>query len=81
MFQRSLPLILSIAAVFTSCHAEDAWKGHQPTFTAQQSGTTQLLISVSPVNSRVVWAAGAGGTYVGHNGRGFYVEVRSCARS
>ena len=64
MFQRSLPLILSIAAVFTSCHAEDAWKGHQPTFTAQQSGTTQLLISVSPVNSRVVWAAGAGGTYV-----------------
>ena len=30
----------------------------------QTSGTTQLLIAVSPVNSRVVWAAGTGGTYV-----------------
>src|SRR5271168_4284544 len=29
-----------------------------------KSGTTQLLIAVSPVNSRVVWAAGTGGTYV-----------------
>ncbi len=37
---------------------------HQPTITAQTSGTTQLLIAVSPVNSNVVWAAGTGGTYV-----------------
>jgi photosystem II stability/assembly factor-like uncharacterized protein len=37
---------------------------HQPTLTPQQSGTTQLLIAVSPVNARVVWAAGTGGTYV-----------------
>ncbi len=37
---------------------------HQPTLTPQNSGTTQLLISVSPVNSRVVWASGTGGTYV-----------------
>ena len=36
----------------------------QPKLTPQNSGTTQLLISVSPVNSKVVWAAGAGGTYV-----------------
>ena len=36
----------------------------QPTLTPQNSGTTQLLISVSPVNSKVVWAAGTGGTYV-----------------
>src|SRR5580704_2341512 len=36
---------------------------HQPTLTPQNSGTTQLLISVSPVNSQVVWAAGTGGTY------------------
>ena len=35
-----------------------------PTLIPQHSGTTQLLIAVSPVNSRVVWAAGAGGTYV-----------------
>ena len=36
----------------------------QPKLTPQASGTTQLLISVSPVNSHVVWAAGTGGTYV-----------------
>lgn len=40
------------------------WKTHQPKLTPQKSGTTQLLIAVSPVDSRVVWAAGAGGTYV-----------------
>lgn len=37
---------------------------HEPKLTPQHSGTTQLLIAVSPVNSRVVWAAGSGGTYV-----------------
>ena len=37
---------------------------HQPKLTPQTSGTTQLLISVSPVNDRVVWASGTGGTYV-----------------
>src|SRR5271166_4441719 len=37
---------------------------HQPTLTPQNSGTTQLLDTVSVVNSRVVWAAGFGGTYV-----------------
>ncbi len=37
---------------------------HRPILTPQISGTTQLLIAVSPVNSQVVWAAGTGGTYV-----------------
>ncbi len=37
---------------------------HPPKLTPQKSGTTQLLIAVSPVNSRVVWASGAGGTFV-----------------
>jgi photosystem II stability/assembly factor-like uncharacterized protein len=36
----------------------------QPKLTFQQSGTNQLLISVSPVNANVVWAAGTGGTFV-----------------
>ncbi|MGH9495228.1 MAG: WD40/YVTN/BNR-like repeat-containing protein [Candidatus Sulfotelmatobacter sp.] len=36
----------------------------QPTLTPQWSGTTQLLIAVSPVNSQVVWASGTGGTFV-----------------
>jgi photosystem II stability/assembly factor-like uncharacterized protein len=34
-----------------------------PTVTAQNSGTTQGLIAVSPLNERVVWAAGRAGTY------------------
>jgi photosystem II stability/assembly factor-like uncharacterized protein len=42
----------------------DNSKVKQPTITAQASGTTQLLIAVSPVDENVVWAAGTGGTYV-----------------
>jgi photosystem II stability/assembly factor-like uncharacterized protein len=37
---------------------------HDPTLTAQQSGTTNRLQAVSPVNSSVVWASGVGGTFV-----------------
>ena len=36
----------------------------QPKLTPQTSGTTQGLIAVSPVNPRVVWASGRGGTFV-----------------
>jgi photosystem II stability/assembly factor-like uncharacterized protein len=36
----------------------------QPALTPQVSGTTNLLIAVSPVNSRVVWASGANGTFL-----------------
>jgi photosystem II stability/assembly factor-like uncharacterized protein len=53
-----------IALCVTAGFAQEVWKRHQPMLTPQKSGTTQLLISVSPVNSRVVWAAGTGGTYV-----------------
>lgn len=41
-----------------------AQKIHQPKLTSQASGTTQGLIAVSPVNPRVVWASGRGGTFV-----------------
>jgi len=34
-----------------------------PTLTPQSSGTVQRLMAVSPVNQRVVWASGAGGTF------------------
>ena len=37
---------------------------HPPTLTPQASGTTNRLQAISPVNSRVVWASGVGGTYV-----------------
>jgi photosystem II stability/assembly factor-like uncharacterized protein len=56
--------VFLIAVSATFCCAQENSKIHQPKLTPQQSGTTQLLISVSPVDSRVVWAAGTGGTYV-----------------
>ncbi len=37
--------------------------GGKPTLTPQQSGTTNRLQAVSPVNRHVVWASGVGGTY------------------
>jgi photosystem II stability/assembly factor-like uncharacterized protein len=53
-----------IAASATAAFAQENHMSHAPTLTPQTSGTTQLLIAVSPVNSQVVWAAGTGGTYV-----------------
>src|ERR1700676_4573406 len=63
MLKHSLAIFL-IAAFATVGFAEERGKIHQPKLTPQKSGTTQLLIDVSPVNSRVVWAAGTGGTFV-----------------
>lgn len=57
-----LPLVFLFAA--TLGLSQEHGKLHQPKLSPQNSGTTQLLIAVSPVSSRVVWAAGAGGTYV-----------------
>ena len=63
MLKLSLSAFL-IAASATVGFAGEHAKIHEPKLTPQQSGTTQLLISVSPVNSRVVWASGTGGTFV-----------------
>jgi photosystem II stability/assembly factor-like uncharacterized protein len=63
MLKRSLAAFL-IAASATLSLAEEHSKIHQPTLSPQTSGTTNGLIAVSPVNSRVVWAAGRGGTFV-----------------
>src|SRR5579871_3464108 len=60
-FSRVVCLIAASAAV---AFAGEGNKVEQPKITPQTSGTTQLLIAVSPVNSEVVWAAGTGGTYV-----------------
>jgi len=48
----------------TDVEVEASRGANPPTLTAQQSGTTNRLQAVSPVNSRVVWASGLGGTYV-----------------
>src|SRR5258708_11559215 len=53
--------VLSILAVTSLGFAD---KIHQPKLTPQNSGTTQGLIAVSPVNERVVWASGRAGTFV-----------------
>jgi photosystem II stability/assembly factor-like uncharacterized protein len=58
MTKYSLAALLIFAATFSFAQTQ------QPTLTPQHSGTDQLLIAVSPVNSQVVWAAGTGGTYV-----------------
>jgi photosystem II stability/assembly factor-like uncharacterized protein len=63
MIRRSLAVFL-IAASATLCFAQEQPKIHPPKLTVQNSGTTQLLIAVTPVDSRVVWAAGTGGTFV-----------------
>lgn len=60
-----LLLVVSLlAASATPAFAGEHGKIHQPNITPQTSGTSQLLIAVSPVNSRIVWAAGTGGTFV-----------------
>src|SRR4029453_47673 len=47
----------------TQSSATSPAAAHPPTLTPQDSGTTQGLIAVSPVNKRVVWASGRGGTF------------------
>ena len=67
MFKRPLLLALFVTSASIVGFAQDAQavrKFRPPALNPQKSGTTQLLIAVSPVNSQVVWAAGAGGTYV-----------------
>ena len=63
MLKLSLVAFLIGASACVAVAGEDG-KVRQPKVTPQTSGTTQLLISVSPVNENVVWAAGTGGTFV-----------------
>lgn len=64
MSKRWFAVCLIPLAFATLSTAQDHSRIHQPKLTPQNSGTTQLLIAVSPVNERVVWASGAGGTFV-----------------
>lgn len=65
MSKRLLLVVLIAAFAFaTLSHAQEHSRIHQPKLTPQNSGTTQGLIAVSPVTSRVVWASGRGGTFV-----------------
>lgn len=62
MFTR-LTMVCLIVGFLRLSVAEDHLSIHQPTLTQQNSGTQQGLIAVSPVNARVVWVAGRGGTF------------------
>jgi photosystem II stability/assembly factor-like uncharacterized protein len=65
MSKRSLAVFLIAAFCFVALSsAQERSRVHQPKLTPQTSGTTQGLIAVSPVNERIVWASGRGGTFV-----------------
>lgn len=65
MLKHSLVVLpLAVCGLAILSFAEPSGKVHQPKLTAQNSGTTQGLIAVSPVDSRVVWASGRGGTFL-----------------
>jgi len=57
----SLSALLAVSAVGS---AEPHARPRPPRLTPQDSGTTNGLIAVSPVNARVVWVSGRGGTFV-----------------
>jgi len=62
---RVLPVVLAVSVSASALADSQVAKGlRSPTLTSQQSGTLNRLQAVSPVNSRVVWASGVGGTYV-----------------
>src|SRR6202790_4672752 len=65
MLKRALTaFLLAVFAFVPLSFAETHEKIHQPKLTPQNSGTTQGLIAVSPVDARVVWASGRGGTFL-----------------
>ena len=64
MSKHSFVVFIALAAFATLSAAQEHSRIHQPSLTPQNSGTTQGLIAVSPVDSRIVWASGRGGTFV-----------------
>ncbi len=64
MTKRILLLCVTVTIFAGLAFAGSAARLHEPTFVAQQSGTTNGLIAVSPVNPQIVWAAGRAGTFV-----------------
>jgi photosystem II stability/assembly factor-like uncharacterized protein len=63
MLKRSLTPLLVSAFACAILNAQELSPIHQPTLTPQNSGTTNGLIAVWPVNPQVVWASGRAGTF------------------
>ena len=55
-------LVLFLGLITIS--AQQPSRVHQPTLTPQNSGTTNLIISISPVNPQIAWAGAANGTFL-----------------
>jgi len=64
MLKPTLAALVIACALSSLTFAGDRANIKQPTLTPQSSGTSEGLIAVSPVNPRVVWASGRGGTFV-----------------
>ena len=63
MLKRSLIVLLISACACAILSAQELSPIHQPRLTPQNSGTTNGLIAVWPVNPQVVWASGRAGTF------------------
>src|SRR6266513_3414207 len=65
MLKRSLTALFipALACATVIAQALSPTHLHQPTLTPQNSGTTNGLIAVWPVNPQVVWASGRNGTF------------------
>src|SRR6266545_2742445 len=64
MSKRLLVALLGAGFTCATLSAQELPLIHQPTLTPQDSGTSNGLIAVSPVNPQVVWASGRNGTFV-----------------
>ncbi len=64
MPNRALACLLLTTLTLATSMAQSTSPSHQPKLTPQNSGTTNSLIAVSPVNDRIVWASGRNGTFV-----------------
>ena len=63
MQKHSLTVFIVATFAVASLSAQQLSPITQPTLTPQNSGTTNGLIAVSPVNPQVVWASGRAGTF------------------
>jgi len=63
MLKHSLAVFIVAIFAFVPLSAQELSSITQPTLTPQDSGTTNGLIAVSPVNPQVVWASGRAGTF------------------
>ena len=63
MLKRLFVALLAAGFTGATLSAQELRLIHQPTLTPQDSGTTNGLIAVSPVNRQVVWASGRNGTF------------------